>query len=86
MRTTLTIDNDLAPKLKEKARREGRSFKEVVNEALRAGLGVQSKPRRRRFFKVTAKRCGFRRGVDPGRLNQLVDELETADFAAEGRK
>ena len=85
MRRTLTIDDDLATRLKQRARRERRSFQEVVNEALRAGLGAQSKLPRHRSFKVVARHCGFRPGVNPGRLNQLMDELESDDFAAECR-
>ena len=38
MRSTLTIDDDLAHRLKERARDEGRSWKEVVNDTLRKGL------------------------------------------------
>ena len=36
MRTTLSLDDDVAAKLKRMAK--DRSFKSVVNEALRAGL------------------------------------------------
>lgn len=38
MRTTLTIEDALAKELKELVRRSGRSFKQVVNDALRAGI------------------------------------------------
>jgi len=38
MRTTLTIDEDLAMDLKEYAHQHGMSFKEVVNVTLRHGL------------------------------------------------
>ena len=38
MRTTLTLDDDIAKRLKEIAYRTGRSFKSVVNESLRAGI------------------------------------------------
>ena len=37
MRTTLTLDDDVAVRL-ERLRRNGRTLKDVVNEALRAGL------------------------------------------------
>lgn len=76
MRTTLTLEDDLARRLREETRRTGRSFKEVVNDAIRRGLdsGVAVTPRRR--FRVKASACGFRAGVDVGRLNQLVDELD----------
>lgn len=83
MRTTLTLDDDLAAALKERARADGLSFKEVVNQALRRGLsrGVGPEPEPGRFH-VEAKARGFRPGIDPGRLNQLVDELELGGFAA----
>ena len=38
MRTTLTIDDDLADLLKRRARELGVPFKEAVNSAIRAGL------------------------------------------------
>jgi hypothetical protein len=77
MRTTLTLDDDLARQIREEARRTGRSFKEVVNEALRRGLltGATpvSPPGR---FRVRPKACGFQPGVDLRKLNQLLDEME----------
>jgi hypothetical protein len=82
MRTTLTLDDDLAEHLREKARRSGESFKEVVNATLRRGLykGEKPSPKLPRF-EVKARACGFRHGVDPLRLNQLNDELELEEFA-----
>ena len=47
MRTTLTIDDDLAALLKQRAPEFGLPFKQVVNQALRVGLGAQAKPRAR---------------------------------------
>lgn len=38
MRTTLTLDDDVAERLQSEARRTGRAFKEVVNEHLRTSL------------------------------------------------
>ena len=38
MRTTLTIDDTIAKALKDAAHRSGKSYKQVVNETLRAGL------------------------------------------------
>jgi hypothetical protein len=34
---------------------------------------------------VVPKACGFRPGVDPTKLNQLYDDLETEDFARKSR-
>lgn len=44
MRTTLTLDDDLAVLLRRKARESGRSFRDVVNDALRAGLAGSAAP------------------------------------------
>src|SRR5437867_3218800 len=38
MRTTLTLDPDVAAKARQGARKLGRPFKEVINAALRIGL------------------------------------------------
>jgi hypothetical protein len=38
MRTTLTLDEDIAERLQAESQRTGRSFKEVVNEHLRISL------------------------------------------------
>jgi hypothetical protein len=77
MRTTLTLDDDLANELREEARRSRQPFKTVVNETLRRGLAAGQKPGRSAGrFRVRAKACGFRPGIDLMRLNQLVDELE----------
>jgi hypothetical protein len=38
MRTTLTLNDDVAVTLKREAQRAGRSFREIVNETLRRGL------------------------------------------------
>lgn len=81
MRTTLTLDEDVAQQLQEAARRSGVSFKEVVNTTLRQGLTRGNKPGSRLSrFEVIPKACGFRPGVDILRLNQLNDELELEDF------
>src|SRR2546421_11201785 len=82
MRTTLTIDDDLAGLLKRRARVLGLPFKDVVNRTLRAGLGEGTKPRRRSAPKTIPHAFGFRPGIDLDKLNQLVDELEAETYAA----
>ena len=81
MRTTLTLDEDVAKQLREISRRSGESFKEVVNTTLRKGLrGGDKAAQRLPRFEIKPKACGFRAGVDVLRLNQLNDELEIEDF------
>ncbi len=84
MRTTLTLENDLAEKLKGLAHQRHISFKQIVNDTLRSGLAVDRKPAKaRRPFRVKPSHCGFRPGVDLGKLNQIVDEIEAEDFRRE---
>ncbi len=84
MRTTLTLDDDLAQELHEASRKSGESFKAVVNTALRRGLRIVDKPPRPLpRFEVKARDFEFQPGVDVFRLNQLNDDLEIEDFRRE---
>jgi plasmid stability protein len=77
MRTTLTLDEDVAAKLKAEARRSGKAFREVVNEALRAGLAVASKPRSRQAFKVAARDLGgLKAGLSLDSVARLLEQAE----------
>ena len=61
MRTTLSLDDDVAAMLQTARKRQKKPFKELVNDALRAGLEQQRRPKRRtaRFRTGSAKlgRC-----------------------------
>ncbi len=86
VRTTLTLDDDVATKLRQLAHRRRRPFKEVVNEVLRHGLsGRGGGAARTRRFRVHTFRSAFRPGVDPHRLNQLADEVQVREFAERPR-
>ena len=76
VRTTLTIDDDVAVRIEERRRRDGQSLKQVVNALLRQGLRDGPPPATR--YRVTPHKLGMRAGYDATRLDQLVDEL-TAD-------
>ena len=81
MRTTLTLDDDVAHHLVERQRLTGESFKQVVNQTLRDGLQAGQQPAAGQPpFRVTPRAAGFRAGVDVRRLNQLNDELEADAF------
>ena len=79
MRTTLTLDDDIAASLKEQARLLDKPFRQVVNDALRRGMSPTPREDRPRF-RVKPHHSGFAPGVDPLRLNQLYDQLEVDDF------
>jgi len=80
MRTTLTIDDDLAGILKRRSTELGLPFKEVVNSALRKGL---SETDVKKMLNVVVRPHDFgamHPGLDGDRLNQLADNLEVEDY------
>jgi len=79
VRTTLTLERDVAERLQKELRRSGKAMKTVVNEALRLGLGMAGKPVRPPPFQVRPHAFGFKPGIDLDRINQLVDELEAEE-------
>ena len=81
MRTTLTLDPDVAQLLRREVRHTDSSMKAVVNDALRLGLGMRSKPVAPSRYRVEPHAFGFKPGIDMDRLNQLVDELEVEELA-----
>lgn len=75
MRTTLTLDDDVSAKLKAESRRSGRSFREVVNDALRRGLAAGS-PRRSPFKVETRSLGGTLPGVPLDDIAGLLERVE----------
>ena len=81
MRTTLTIDDDVETALEAIERNSGKTFKAAVNDGMRKGLMTREKPvPNRDAFRVASAPRGFLPGIDPLKLNQLVDELESDGF------
>ncbi len=76
MRTTLTLEPDVARLIEEEARRQRRPVKQVVNEALRRGLSPGARARPRRRFVVRAHETKLLPGIDSGSFNRLADDLE----------
>jgi hypothetical protein len=78
MRTTVTLDPDVASKLKAVARERGISFKEALNRAVRAGLGGQR--RTRRTFTQYSRPMGLRPGFNLDKALQLAGALEDEEI------
>jgi hypothetical protein len=77
MRTTLTLDDDVAAKLKTESHRARRPFREVVNETLRRGLERQRASAQRRAFKVTARDLGnLKPGLSLDNTAELIEHVE----------
>jgi hypothetical protein len=75
MRTTLSLDDDVAQLLKKEVRRTGSSFKEAVNRFLRMGLTASKQPVRKPF-RVKA----WSLGLPPfEKVEELLEYLEGPD-------
>ena len=80
MRTTLTIDDDIAARIETLRRERGLSYKKAVNTILRDGLEHRATRPAAKRYRTKSRKLGFRPGVDPTKLNQLADELEAEAF------
>jgi len=80
MRTTLTIDDDLAGILRRQARELDKPFKELVNAALRKGLAENSGEKPRTAVVRPHDFGAARPGLDLDRLNQMADQLAVEDY------
>lgn len=80
MRTTVTLDADVEQRLREAMRRQGKGFKETLNDALRRGLGPAHSDLDGKRFEVEARPLRLRAGLDPARLRDLDDDLEIQEF------
>jgi hypothetical protein len=78
VRTTVTLDEDVAAKLKQTARERGVSFKVALNDAVREGLGGRSKPARP--YRIEARPMGVRPGVNLDKALRLAGELEDEEI------
>lgn len=81
MRTTLTLDPDVAGDLKRRARRTGQPFRQVLNDAVRAGLRAQDAPKPRRYRLKPVSMGGPLPGINLDKTLQLAADLEDEDIA-----
>jgi hypothetical protein len=79
VRTTLTLDEDVAAKLDAEARRSGRPVRAVVNEALRAGLEAAA-IRKPPPYRVQARDLGLRPGFEIDDIWGLIERVEGPEF------
>jgi hypothetical protein len=73
MRTTLTLDEDVAQKAKEAAANSHRPLKQVINEALRAGLKGCDPPIIGRPYKTKPRSLGLREGLSYDNIHRLLE-------------
>lgn len=82
MRTTLSVDDDLAQSIENLRIRENLSFREAIDQILRAGLQVVENSPNSRPYAGPVFDGKLKPGIDPNRMNQLADELETENFVS----
>jgi hypothetical protein len=77
MRTTLTIDDDVATQIERLRRERAQSLKDIINDALRRGLQeMQARPKPRKPFRT--------RTYDMGAPLVNIDNVAEAIAFAEG--
>ena len=76
MRTTLTIDDDVAALIEQEQRRSGESFKSTVNNLLRRGLTAARNPQPRKRFVVTPRKMGLPSGLSYDSIPDLLEAIE----------
>ena len=76
MRTTLTLDEDNAAKLRDEMTRTGRSLKETVNACLRRGFESPTEEELANRFAVKPRGMGVRPGVELDDIGGLLDHLD----------
>ncbi len=77
MRTTITLDPDVEALLRKVMRERGRSFKEVVNEAIRRGL---SRTPRTGRFRTRTFRMGYEPAIPWDKALRLATDLEDEEL------
>ena len=71
----MTLDDDIAAKLREVAKKAGRPFKQVVNETLRLGLNAKRTIKPRKPFTVRTRDTGLRPGFELDCVSSLLEWL-----------
>lgn len=76
MRTTLTLEPDVAARVRAEMRRTGKSFKETVNDLMRLALAARGKQTNLPPFKVRARPLGERPGLNYDCIGELLEQVE----------
>lgn len=76
MRTTVTLDDDVVAALRRAARERATSFKAVLNDAVRHGLGNRPAARR---YRTPSRDMGLRGGIAIDKASATVAADEDAE-------
>ncbi len=81
MRTTLTLDPDVAAKAKRGAARLHKPLKQIINAALRAGLDQVLSPPAAKRYRTKPRAMGLRAGFSYDNISELLARAEGEDHA-----
>jgi len=81
MRTTLTLDPDVAAKARKGAAKLGKPFKEDINTALRLGLDEVLKPAPAKPYRTKPRPLGLRQGLSYDNIAELLARAEGEDHS-----
>ena len=76
MRTTVTLDDDIAAKLQDRMSRSGTTFKETLNTCLRRGLEQPGDEELTSPFTIEPRPMGLRTGIDLDDVGGVLDLLD----------
>jgi hypothetical protein len=80
MRTTLTLDADVAVKAKRGAAKLGQPFKRVINSALRIGLDEVLKPAKAKPYRSQPLSLGLKPSYSYDNIGELLAQIEGEDY------
>src|SRR5438270_10647617 len=79
VRTTLTLDPDIAAKARKGAAKLGKPLKEIINAALRIGLEQVLNPSKAKPYCTTPRPMGLREGLSYDNIGELLARAEAED-------
>jgi hypothetical protein len=79
MRTTLNIDDDVLDRARSVASKLHIPFRQVVNEAMRAGLAAVEEPARSKTYQTEPRKLGLRAGRNLDNIQELIAQIEGED-------
>ena len=72
IRTTITLDDDVAARVKRESQTRGLSFRETLNELLRAALLSTGKTPRR-TLQIKPIHMGYKPGLNYDKIESLIE-------------
>jgi hypothetical protein len=73
IRTTVTLDDDVVARVRRESQSRGASFRDTLNDLLRAALlGVDKKPPRR-TLKIKPAHMGYKPGLNYDSVESLLE-------------